>query len=314
MSAIKKRFIVIFAILILVVIAAVIVIVCTMKPNNSHHEIKTGTDFEKEYFKAFKEQDYDTLYALMYEPYLDAVAKEEGIPSMKSNVTDYYKFLNEKVTYEYGNIKNIKQKLSTTTDLKQEELDSVNQEFAYLGLEEKVHAGVHISLIISYECEKETADVDFEYYAIEVGGQWYFYNFELAPIYTETTGAAADGTTDDEGQDASDGKEHSIEFILDYGTEQEKVILTKEDIKRAEAVVSDSNVVREYIVQLQFTEKGTGIFAEETAANIGKKITIVCDGEVILEPTISAAIDNGVTYINDFDSMEDAQSFADKLK
>lgn len=311
MSAIKKRFIAIFAILTLVVIAVVTVIVCTKKPNSSHHEIKSGTDFEKEYFKAFKEQDYDTLYALMYEPYLDAVAKEEGVPSMKSNVTDYYKFLNDKVTYEHGNVKNIKQKLSVTTDLKQEELDIVNKEFAYLGLKEKVQAGVHISLIITYECEQETADVDFEYYAIEVGGQWYFYNFELSPIYAETTVDSTDDTTDDEGQDVL---EHSIEFILDYGTENEKVILTKEDIQVAEAMVSDSNVVREYIVQLQFTEKGTGIFAEETASNIGKKITIVCDGEVILEPTINVPVVDGITWINNFDSLEDAQAFADKLK
>ena len=315
MSAIKKQFITIFAILTCIVIAVVIVIACTKKPNNSHYEIKSGTDFEKEYFQAFMKQDYDSLYALMYEPYLDAVAKEKGVPSMKSNVTDYYKLLNDKITYEHGNIKSIKQKLSTTTELKKEELDIINQEFAYLGLLEKAKEGMHISLIITYECEKETSDVDFEYYSIEVDGQWYFYNFELAPIYAEATGDAMNGAEDDATEDeAQDVREHTIEFVLDYGTENEKVILTKEDIKVAEAIVSDSNFTREYIVQLQFTEKGTKIFAEETASNIGKKITIVCDGEVILEPTINATVEDGVTWINDFHSMEEAQAFADKLK
>ena len=60
MSAIKKQFITIFAILTCIVIAVVIVIVCTKKPNNSHYEIKSGTDFEKEYFQAFMKQDYDS--------------------------------------------------------------------------------------------------------------------------------------------------------------------------------------------------------------------------------------------------------------
>lgn len=312
MPTTKKQVITIIVVIAFAAMAAVAVIACIFISKNSRGGAKNKTDFEKEYFRAYRAQDYEALYELMYKPYVDAIAKKEGVSSMKGNVTDYYKQMNEKVTYEHGSIKSIEQKLSNATDLKQEELNAINQELESLGLKKKAQAGVSIELVITYTCEKDTVDVDFDYYAIEVDGRWYFYNTELAPIYEQSAAAGEPETT--EAQEGTTRQIHSIEFIVDYGMENEKVILTKDDIEEAEAMVSDSDFVKYYVVQIKFTEQGSKIFAEETAANVGKKITIVCDGKVILEPTVNAVVEDGVTWINNFESFEAARSFADSIR
>lgn len=307
----NKRTIICVAIaVILMIAAAVTILLCVNKSKNYRSGMSDEYELEKEYFRAFKEKDYDRLYELTYMPYIEAVAKKEGIKDAKAQFKDYYKFLNQKVEAECGRIEKIKQQVSVVTEMSRDNLEAVNEEFEYLGIDEKVKKGAYIELNIIYECERENTEKYFDYYAIEVEDKWYFYNIEIAPyLLSNDTEAVTDKTEEND-----DIKEHSIEFVFDYGTDKEKMILTKKDIKSATATTSDDDFRIDYIVRIEFSEKGKEIFAEETAAHVGEKLSVVCDGEVILEPTINSVITDGVTEISNFESFEEAQAFADKIK
>lgn len=306
----KRTIIGVATAVILMIATAVTILLCVNKSKNNRSGMSDEYELEKEYFRAFKEKDYDRLYELTYMPYIEAVAKKEGIKDAKAQVKDYYKFLNQKVEAECGRIEKIKQQVSVVTEMSRDNLEAVNEEFEYLGIDEKVKKGAYIELNIIYECERENTEKYFDYYAIEVEDKWYFYNIEIAPyLLSNDTEAVTDKTEEND-----DIKEHSIEFVFDYGTDKEKVILTKKDIKSATATTSDDDFRIDYIVRIEFTEKGKEIFAEETAAHVGEKLSVVCDGEVILEPTINCVITDGVTEISNFESFEEAQAFADKIK
>lgn len=303
----KNRRKIICAVIVTAVLAiAAITVIILMKTTSTHHGMKSCQELEKEYFDALSAKDYDRLYELTYIPYIKTVVKKQGMGDSESQIKDYYKYLNQRIEGEYGDIKTIKKKDSSITDMSPGQLDLVNGEFEYLGIDAKVSAGAYIELTVIYECEKESPEINYDYYAIDVDGEWYFYSTELAPFSSEEV------TNQTEEKDAS--TEHNVEFVIGYGTDHERVILTKNHIKGATAATSDSNMVKEYVVQIVFTDEGAGIFSEETAANIGEKITILCDGEVVMEPVINNAITDGKTVINNFESFEEAQSFADMLK
>ena len=68
-----------------------------------------------------------------------------------------------------------------------------------------------------------------------------------------------------------------------------------------------------FLVDLQFTAAGTAAMTELTAANIGKRIAILVDGEVVSAPICRAAITAGRAVINgDFGEAE-ATRIADGL-
>jgi len=93
-----------------------------------------------------------------------------------------------------------------------------------------------------------------------------------------------------------------------------EAVLTGSDIKNAQAGVDDSGTVKDYVVQLQFTEDGAQKFATATAANIGKPIYIIYDGAVASAPTVQSAITDGNAVINKISSYEEAESLASTIK
>lgn len=93
-----------------------------------------------------------------------------------------------------------------------------------------------------------------------------------------------------------------------------EAVLTGSDIKNAQAGVDDSGTVKDYVVQLQFTEEGTQKFATATSANIGKPIYIIYDGAVASAPTVQSAITDGNAVINKISSYEEAESLASTIK
>ncbi len=90
--------------------------------------------------------------------------------------------------------------------------------------------------------------------------------------------------------------------------------LTGSDIKNAQAGVDDSGTVKDYVVQLQFTDEGAQKFAAVTSANIGKPIYIIYDGAVASAPTVQAAITDGNAVINKISSYEEAENLASTIK
>lgn len=93
-----------------------------------------------------------------------------------------------------------------------------------------------------------------------------------------------------------------------------EAVLTGSDIKNAQAGVDDSGTVKDYVVQLQFTNEGAQKFATATAANIGKPIYIIYDGAVASAPTVQSAITDGNAVINKISSYDEAESLASTIK
>lgn len=93
-----------------------------------------------------------------------------------------------------------------------------------------------------------------------------------------------------------------------------EAVLTGSDIKNAQAGVDDSGTVKDYVVQLQFTDEGAQKFATATAANIGKPIYIIYDGAVASAPTVQSTITDGNAVINKISSYDEAESLASTIK
>ena len=93
-----------------------------------------------------------------------------------------------------------------------------------------------------------------------------------------------------------------------------EAVLTGSDIKNAQAGVDDSGTVKDYVVQLQFTDEGAQKFATATAANIGKPIYIIYDGAVASAPTVQSAITDGNAVITKISSSDEAESLASTIK
>lgn len=116
------------------------------------------------------------------------------------------------------------------------------------------------------------------------------------------------------------GTPGQLEFIdqtnesLREAGEEYEVILNGADIKNAQAGVDDSGTVKDYVVQLAFTEEGTQKFAEATSANIGYPIYIIYDGEIASAPTVQTAITDGNAVINQISTYEEAEQLASTIK
>lgn len=111
------------------------------------------------------------------------------------------------------------------------------------------------------------------------------------------------------------GKPGALQFVTDYGTDNEKVWLTGADIADAQpGVVTDSNNSSKNVVSLEFTEQGSKIFAEATAQFVGKTIYIVYDGEIVSYPTVQTTITGGTAQIDGMDSYEEAEKLASVIR
>ncbi len=108
------------------------------------------------------------------------------------------------------------------------------------------------------------------------------------------------------------GKPGSLVFQDEDGN----VVLEGSDIASAEGVVGQDETTKsnEYIVTLSMTDEGAQKFAEATAANVGKTISIVYDGEVISSPQVRQAITGGQAQIDGMDSIEEAKELASFIR
>jgi len=69
-----------------------------------------------------------------------------------------------------------------------------------------------------------------------------------------------------------------------------------------------------YTIDFTLSPEGTDIFAEHTAANVGRFLTIVLDKQVISAPSIGSAIPDGQGQITGNFSFESANAFAIQLR
>lgn len=107
------------------------------------------------------------------------------------------------------------------------------------------------------------------------------------------------------------GKPGSLEFV----TEDGEVVLTGTDVKTATAQTGEDTMGnKEYVVELLLNEEGTQKFAEATAANIQKSISIIYDDEVISAPIVDEAITGGQAYISGMVDYAEAENLAASIR
>ena len=108
------------------------------------------------------------------------------------------------------------------------------------------------------------------------------------------------------------GKPGSLEFQDESGN----VVLGGSDIAGAEGGVTEDSQTgtKQYIVELTLTKDGTTKFADATAANLKKRISIVYDGETISSPVVQAVISDGKAQISGQQSIEEAKELASIIR
>ncbi len=70
----------------------------------------------------------------------------------------------------------------------------------------------------------------------------------------------------------------------------------------------------DYVISFKLTSEGATVFAQATAANIGKTISIYLDDELLMSPTVQSAITGGQGVINGMGSLERAQTMAAQIQ
>ncbi len=108
------------------------------------------------------------------------------------------------------------------------------------------------------------------------------------------------------------GKPGSLHFEDESG----KKVLEGTDVKTASAgtMADEMTGAQKYIVELVLTDEGTSKFTTATSNNIGKKIPIVYDGEVISEPVVQSTVSGGKAYIDGMASYEEAEQLASSIR
>ena len=99
--------------------------------------------------------------------------------------------------------------------------------------------------------------------------------------------------------------------MLEFKDPNNKTVLTGTDLKDAKAVVGNGN---QPLVSMEFSDEGGQKFADVTARNVGKRIAITLDGEVLTAPVVQEAITGGRAQITGNRSMEEAQHLAILLR
>lgn len=88
-------------------------------------------------------------------------------------------------------------------------------------------------------------------------------------------------------------------------------VMTGKDLKTVN--VSRDNLGR-YVIEFTLSSEGAKVFAEHTAANINKYLTIVLDKHVISSPVINTEIPNGAGFIEGGFTQESANTLAVQLR
>ncbi|WP_304507735.1 protein translocase subunit SecD [Anaerotignum sp.] len=103
---------------------------------------------------------------------------------------------------------------------------------------------------------------------------------------------------------------------LMFADEDGKVLLTGDMVKDATKQVgaTSKNGPSVPYVSLEFNDEGKARFAEATKENIGKKIMIVMDNEVISAPTVQTAITDGNAMITGQFTGEGAENLASLIR
>jgi preprotein translocase subunit SecD len=87
--------------------------------------------------------------------------------------------------------------------------------------------------------------------------------------------------------------------LLEFKTEDGKVVVNGSNLKSVQAALSQvQGSLGEPEISFELDAAGTTAFAAATQANVGKKITIYLDSQVLMSPTVDSAITDGKGVIS----------------
>ena len=98
---------------------------------------------------------------------------------------------------------------------------------------------------------------------------------------------------------------------LEFKDEDGVTLLTGEHLKNAYESKSQANVPQ---VNLEFDSEGSKIFADVTAANLHKRLSIFIDGVEVQSPTVNSVITGGKAEISPYESLDAAHDMAILLR
>ena len=103
------------------------------------------------------------------------------------------------------------------------------------------------------------------------------------------------------------GKTAMLEFQDESGT----TVLTGKDLKDARAQIDQG---KRNLVAIEFTNEGGKAFADLTAKNVGKRIAILLDKQMLTNPTVEEPITGGKAVITGNRTLEEAERVAILLR
>ncbi|MBE6824120.1 MAG: preprotein translocase subunit SecD [Ruminococcaceae bacterium] len=101
---------------------------------------------------------------------------------------------------------------------------------------------------------------------------------------------------------------------LTFKNESGEVVMDGSSVASAQAGVNtETGSATEYLVLLDLTKEGSDIFAEATAANVGKTLSIYMDDTLLSSPTVNEAITGGSAQITGDFTAEEATKLANQI-
>jgi len=95
--------------------------------------------------------------------------------------------------------------------------------------------------------------------------------------------------------------------VLQFIDEDGNIVMEGKHVKTASPRLIDNS---RPVVLFELTDEGRTLFAEATAANLGRKISIKIDKRTISEPVVNTVINDGTAYIEGMSSVQEAQQIA----
>ena len=99
--------------------------------------------------------------------------------------------------------------------------------------------------------------------------------------------------------------------VMEFKDESGATRPTGKALKTAKEQIENGN---QNVVAIEFTDEGADKFADLTAANVGHKIAILLDGEVLTAPVVNEPITGGKAVITGSRTLEEAKNLAILLR
>jgi protein-export membrane protein SecD len=102
---------------------------------------------------------------------------------------------------------------------------------------------------------------------------------------------------------------------LDADSQWTSTGLSGKQLKKATADIQSTqgSFQNEVVVRLEFDDEGTKLFSDITGKNIGKRVAIFLDGQIISAPTVQSAITDGIAIISGNFVPKEAKELATRL-